>query len=151
MSKIKQTEENQKDTFTENIMPIERSKVWNEKNPSQEGGYICRMTNSCIKMCYWDGVKWKDMWKETLSGEVRLWTDIPNENDLSVLSVKQAMDILCNKLKDESYYISWKANIAMAFKDEVWNTNAVKDLFTEDMIYEIANNASDNFLKLLMK
>jgi len=151
MSEIKQVEENQKDTFSKSVTPIEKSKVWNEKNPNKNGAYICRMTNSFIKMCYWDGKKWKDMWKETLDGDVRVWMNIPNENDLSLITVKQAVDVLCNELKDESYYISWKANIAMAFKDEFWNTSAVKDLFIEEMIHEIANNASDNFLNLLMK
>ena len=66
-------------------------------------------------------------------------------------SLEEAIKVLCKELEDKDYYRSWKANIAMAFKDEFWNTGAVKDLFKEDMIHIIANNAADNFLKQLMK
>lgn len=68
------------------------------------------------------------------------------------IKLKESVDVLCKALReDEDYYRSWSANIAMAFKDEFWNTGAVKDLFKEDMIHIIANNAADNFLKQLMK
>ncbi len=55
--------------------------------------------------------------------------------------------------KDDDYYRSWKDSIAMSFKDEYWRTYN-KDGFSEnelEEIHNIANNAADNFLKLLIK
>jgi hypothetical protein len=52
-------------------------KTWNIKTPKKKGGYICRMTNCYIKMCFWDGNKWLDMWKPTLEGDVKEWMNIP--------------------------------------------------------------------------
>lgn len=51
--------------------------VKNETNPLKIGAYICRMDNAYIKMCYWDGTKWSDMWKTTLDGSVKHWVEIP--------------------------------------------------------------------------
>jgi len=63
-------------------------------------------------------------------------------------TTKQAVEKLCKELKeDEGYYIVWKANIAMAFKDEFYRTYPENELAE---IHNIANNAADNFLKLLM-
>jgi len=47
-------------------------------NPTKEDSYICRMDNCYIKMCYWNGVEWLDMWKSTLDGIVKNWIEIPN-------------------------------------------------------------------------
>ncbi len=67
--------------------------------------------------------------------------------------LKEAVATVCKALyEDEGYYIGWKANIAMAFKDE-WDKKARErdfiDLGKLD-IHEIANTAADNFLKLLI-
>ena len=52
-------------------------KNWNAQNPIKMGSYICRMGNSYIKMCYWDGNKWLDMWDKSLKGIVKEWMVIP--------------------------------------------------------------------------
>lgn len=60
----------------------------------------------------------------------------------------EAIEIVCQALReDKDYYRSWKDNIAMAFKDEY---NGTLDCGKE-FIHQIANNAADNFLKLLTK
>jgi hypothetical protein len=53
------------------------SKTWNKLNPPESGSYICRMGNTYIKMCYWNGSEWLDMWKTSLEGIVVEWTYIP--------------------------------------------------------------------------
>ena len=55
----------------------ELKKIWNTSKPLIEGSYICRMNNAYIKMCYWTGSEWVDMWKPTLDGEVKEWIEIP--------------------------------------------------------------------------
>ena len=57
-----------------------------------------------------------------------------------------AIKTIVKELKrDPAYYISWQANIAMAFQDEMhWAGYKLPDL------HAIANRAADNFLKLLM-
>lgn len=59
---------------------------------------------------------------------------------LVVLAVKTLVSQLS---RDEGFYQSWKANIAMAFKDCYSNAT------DKDDIHKIANNAADNFLSLL--
>ena len=49
------------------------------ENPKNEGSYLCRMDNCYIKMCYYTGAEWLDMWETTLKGEVIRWMEIPNE------------------------------------------------------------------------
>lgn len=62
-------------------------------------------------------------------------------------SLKYGVELLCNALReDPNYYISWQANIAMAFKDEYDRTS---DVFKND-IHTIANEAAKNFLNLLI-
>lgn len=65
-----------------------------------------------------------------------------------------AIKTLVKNLKeDPAYRVSWKANIAMAFKDESSRRKGVLALtptFTfDDAVNEIANRAADNFLDLL--
>lgn len=49
--------------------------------------------------------------------------------------------------EDQSYYWTWKANIAMAFYDNFfWNKN---DIITPEVIHDISNKAADYFLKQL--
>ena len=52
-------------------------------------------------------------------------------------------------LNDESYYISWQANIAMAFYDECVR-NQIDDDLPLELLHKIANKAADNFLKQLI-
>lgn len=65
-------------------------------------------------------------------------------------TTKQAVEKLCEELKnDESYYISWQANIAMAFYDECVR-NQIDDDLPLELLHKIANKAADNFLKQLI-
>lgn len=74
------------------------------------------------------------------------------------MEIKEAIEVLQTELKkDEGYRISWQANIAMAFKDEmeikgVHSPNPENNsiLVTREMLHTIANDASDNFLNILM-
>lgn len=65
--------------------------------------------------------------------------------------LKEAMQVLCKELAtDEGYYMGWKANIAMAFKDE-WNSEYFQQSDQDaEAVHKIANQAADNFLKLLI-
>lgn len=70
--------------------------------------------------------------------------------------LKDAVDIVVEALKnDPAYYVSWKANIAMSFKDEFerhlkeqGKRTAVSKLNLN--IHKVANTAADNFLNLLI-
>ena len=65
-------------------------------------------------------------------------------------NIKKEITILRKALaNDNGYYISWMANIAMAFKDE-YSRNKKKYKNKEDIHY-IANQAAQNFLDLLIK
>ena len=44
-----------------------------------KASYICRMDDGYIKMCYWSGYQWTDMWKRTLNGSVKKWMYIPQD------------------------------------------------------------------------
>ena len=67
--------------------------------------------------------------------------------------LKQAVDVLCkalNKDKSEgSYYHSWQANIAMAFKDEYERIYPNTVEHSKMVVHQIANNAAKNFLDIL--
>ena len=68
--------------------------------------------------------------------------------------LKEAVEVLCNALKeDPSYYISWQANIAMAFQDVYWDTYDLSKSNGEARItvHKIANEAAKDFLDLLIK
>jgi uncharacterized protein YdaT len=68
--------------------------------------------------------------------------------------LKNAIEILVTALKtDEGYRESWKANIAIAFKDDYYwyKTNNEKDYLNNQDIHIVANNAADNFLKILCR
>ena len=47
------------------------------KQPSHEDEFLCRMDNGYIKMCFWTGVKWLDMWDQKVSGTVKYWMSLP--------------------------------------------------------------------------
>lgn len=62
------------------------------------------------------------------------------------MTTKEAVEHLCSELlKDSGYYDSWKANIAMSFKDEFYRSYLNKG------IHEISNNAAENFLDMLCR
>jgi len=71
-------------------------------------------------------------------------------------NVKDAVKILTDAIKkDEGFRESYKANIAMAFKDEMdrngihsLNDEKQSILVTKELLHRIANNAADNFLDL---
>jgi len=70
------------------------------------------------------------------------------------MTTPEAVSHLISELKkDEGYYYSWQANIAMAFKDEfhrqAGQPGEVKHVNSDD-IHEIANQAAKNFLNLLI-
>lgn len=48
-----------------------------KENPIYRGSYLCRMDNGYVKMCYWNGEEWLDMWRSTLEGSVNNWMEIP--------------------------------------------------------------------------
>lgn len=65
-----------------------------------------------------------------------------------------AMSIITAELlNDPDYWQAWKANIAMAFKDEFskeLNGNPTVELDYE-MVHKMANQAADNFLDILTR
>jgi hypothetical protein len=72
--------------------------------------------------------------------------------------VADAMKVITDALKEDksegSYYYSWQANIAMAFKDEFHRYARDKEIegtAKSFNVHTIANNAAKNFLDLLCK
>lgn len=59
-----------------------KDKIWYDENPDAPGSFICRMHDGYIKMCYWDGEEWGDMWQDGLKGEVTRWMHIPYDEAL---------------------------------------------------------------------
>lgn len=60
------------------------------------------------------------------------------------MKTKEAINCLRESLKDEGYYISWKANIAMAFVDEFESQG-----YKIPLMHELSNKAAERFLKAL--
>lgn len=54
--------------------------------------------------------------------------------------------------EDQGYYISWQANLAMAFVDEVrwFKESEGIECLTDEQIHKVANIASTNFLQKLL-
>ena len=110
----------------------------------------------------WECYKHHDNWVKST------WLDMEKEGSLLDLSkafeqcvkeqivLQEAVKTLCNALReDKGLYIAYQANIAMAFQDEFIKQSEKHELFTkwlmsEGGLHTIANNASHNFLKLLM-
>ena len=67
------------------------------------------------------------------------------ENKSSITTGKAVAHIVEQLKSDEGYYISWQANIAMAFQDCYHWAEDKQD------IHKIANDAAEHFLKLLMR
>lgn len=71
------------------------------------------------------------------------------------IDVPTAMSVILKALReDEAYRESWKANIAMAFKDATcrhYKEEIEEDDsgFDHDTLHHIANQAADNFLNQL--
>jgi hypothetical protein len=61
------------DSLFEELQP-----KWNETKPT-EGSYLCFMDNCYVKMCYFNGVEWLDMWDTTLKGTVKYWMNLPKQ------------------------------------------------------------------------
>ena len=65
------------------------------------------------------------------------------------MKIKKAVETLCKALReDKGYYISWEANIAMAFQDEAYRQ---KSRDSRKKLHEISNQAAKNFLNLLIR
>lgn len=65
------------------------------------------------------------------------------------MNIKEAMSVVTKAIReDEGYRIGWKANIAMAFKDE-WDDDKRKGTLRD--VHTIANDAADRFLNLLCR
>ena len=61
------------------LLKEKESNSWVDiKERPQPGSYLCFMGNGYAKMCYYDGVQWTDMWKNTMAGHVKYWMVIPN-------------------------------------------------------------------------
>ncbi len=69
--------------------------------------------------------------------------------------LKNAVNTLIEELsKDKSegsYYYSWQANIAMAFKDEFYRETLKGHTGNNVDVHKVANQAAKNFLDLLIK
>ena len=52
---------------------------WIKEMPKKEGSYLCFMDNCYIKMCYYNGKEWLDMWETTLKGDVKYWQKLPQQ------------------------------------------------------------------------
>lgn len=71
-----------------------------------------------------------------------------------ISAISDAMKVLTDELRKDksegSYYYSWQANIAMAFKDEAARKmNYSNASIKKELIHEIANQAARNFLDTL--
>lgn len=49
----------------------------NDEDKTVDTCYLCFMKSAYIKMCYWDGNQWLDMWKKTLDGDVKYFMNLP--------------------------------------------------------------------------
>lgn len=70
------------------------------------------------------------------------------------MEVPAAVKCVTEAMKaDTDYRYSWQANIAMAFKDEVYRyqLRTKKKYLSAKDYHVIANEAADNFLNLLSK
>lgn len=66
--------------------------------------------------------------------------------------IPETMKILVKALKeDPDYYMSWQANIAMAFKDEFSRHPRAAEAVNSETVHVIANTAAKDFLNLLIK
>lgn len=71
-------------------------------------------------------------------------------------NISEAIKTITNALKEDksegSYYYSWQANIAMAFKDEFENRMGEQDTCVgKQTLHIISNEGAKNFLDLLCR
>ena len=79
-------------------------------------------------------------------------SDVSDSENSTIMNVETAVKILTEAIKkDEGLRESYKANIAMAFKDEYARKRKEKNNINYSDIHEIANNAADDFLELWCK
>ena len=71
---------------------------------------------------------------------------------MNEINLNTAITTLVSALHDDEYYESWKANIAMAYRDaeDNYKIKYNKEYLNKEDKHYIANQAADNFLKLLM-
>ena len=73
---------------------------------------------------------------------LKIESDIPN-------AVGALIKALIEDKSEGSYYYSWQANIAMAFKDE-WDREQFQQSDQDSAaVHRLANNAAKNFLEML--
>jgi len=66
--------------------------------------------------------------------------------------LEKAINVLCKALdKDNDYFNSWQASIAMSFKDEWQRKRSEKKYLNAQDVHNIANKAASNFLETLIK
>lgn len=66
------------------------------------------------------------------------------------MEISEAVKVLTQALKDDvEFRESYKANIAMAFKDEYFRKKLEKNYLNKNDLHLVANQAADNFLNLL--
>lgn len=57
---------------------------WKTTNPPRERtSYLCRMTDGYMKMCFWTGSEWTDMWVSYIRGTVKAWMEIPYDYQIN--------------------------------------------------------------------
>lgn len=88
---------------------------------------------------------------------IKLWRsqpsiiiDSPTLEDV----IKVLQEELSKDKSEGSYYYSWQANIAMQFVDTFENMNKKGEIdiyYSPEEIHKVANQASKNFLDLLIK
>lgn len=117
------------------------------ENPKVKNDYLCKMSNGYIKMCFWTGSEWIDMWETDLKGSVTEWIEVPDFNTEEA-GLKES-------LKDKDIKMGWVANIATAQLDnERWyrekHDKVGKYLNYKDR-HAIANLGAEYFIKILCK
>ena len=70
------------------------------------------------------------------------------------MQLKQAIEVLCNALREDttegSYYYSWMCNIKMTMYDAMRDNGNIKD-FNQEIILNMCEDGAKNFLNLLVK
>lgn len=64
------------------------------------------------------------------------------------MNIQEAMKIVITEIaNDPSYRVTWEANIAMAFKDQVMRET---DFYDPEWLHNVSNKAANNFLDILV-
>jgi len=79
--------------------------------------------------------------------EAMFESEVCNECKHDVTDIHKAIDTLKNHLdNDKEYYDTWKANLAMAFYDEL-----ITDKDNKSDLHKICNDGADRFLSNFIK